>query len=83
MVIRTDSDIIIQLAQRVAVLETNSVATTEKLESIEVKLDNLLELKAKGMGALGLASLVIGSGFLGLIALLFNFFKGNGSVPHL
>lgn len=82
MVTRDQSDINIQLSERVAVLETNSVATTDKLESIEEKLDNLLELKAKGMGALGLVSLVVGSGILGLIAIIFNFFRG-GATPHL
>lgn len=69
------------LAERVAVLETKLETVQETMTSIETKLDSLLELKAKGMGALGLVGIVVGSGFLGLIAILFNFFQAKG--PHL
>lgn len=69
-----------RLSERVAVLETNAQSTKTTLESIETKLDSLLELKSKGMGAIGLASLVLGSGVLGLIALVINFLNNR---PHL
>lgn len=63
--------------ERIAILETKLTSTEIKLTSIEEKLDQLLELKSKGMGALGLASLVIGSGALGIIWMIVNFFRGN------
>jgi hypothetical protein len=73
------SDLFVQLSERVAVLETNQSADRITLQSIEGKLDSLLELKAKGMGAFWLISLVIGSGVLGLVAFVTNMF----SRPHL
>jgi hypothetical protein len=69
----------IALHERIAVLETNAIATTQKLNEIGQQLDSLLELKAKGMGALGLVSLVVGSGLLGIIGLLINYFRGGGT----
>lgn len=71
-----DNDITIDLAERVAVLETK----LEKLDSIESKLDDLLHLKSKGMGALWLVSLLVGSGMLGLVAAIVSFFHNR---PHL
>lgn len=71
-----DNDITIDLAERVAVLETK----LEKLDSIESKLDDLLHLKSKGMGALWLVSLLVGSGMLGLVAAVISFFHNR---PHL
>lgn len=62
------------LQERVAVLETK----LEKLDKIEGKLDELLDLKSKGMGALSLVGLILGSGFLGVIALIMQHFR-----PHL
>ena len=65
-------------AERIAVLETKQTAMEKQLTSIEEKLDALLELKSKGMGALGLATLIIGAGGIGLITLILNFFnKGH------
>lgn len=66
--------------ERVAVLETLQSATTTSLNTIEGKLDELLQLKAKGMGALSLVSVLIGSGILGVIALVWQFFTNR---PHL
>jgi hypothetical protein len=76
----TESDtMLIETATRVAVLETKFEQMEEDLKKISSKLDELLELKAKGMGAVGLVSLVVGSGVLGLIMMVINFFKG----PHI
>lgn len=72
----------VKLYERVAVLETNVAQLQETMDSVSVKLDNLLELKAKGMGAIGLVSLILGSGVIGLITLIVSFFKGSGGV-HL
>lgn len=62
------------LHERVAVLETQM----QDLKEIREKLDQLLELKARGMGAMGLVGLVIGSGVLGLIATIFELFQHKG-----
>lgn len=67
------------LGERVAVLETKVVEFQKDLTEIKDKLDDLLTLKAKGMGAIGLVSLVVGSGLLGIIALIVQFFAR----PHL
>jgi hypothetical protein len=74
---RTERDI--RIHERVAILETNQAKTEATLEDIVAKLDSLLELKAKGMGAVGLVSLVVGSGLIGLVVLVINFFKGGGT----
>lgn len=73
------SDLFVQLSERVAVLETNAQTDRVTLQSIETKLDSLLDLKNKGMGAIWLVSLVIGSGVLGLITVVF----GLLNKPHL
>lgn len=67
------------IGERVAVLETKAEDVADKLEAIKEKLDELLTIKAKGMGALGLVALLIGSGALGIIAACMQFF----SHPHL
>lgn len=63
--------------ERIAILETRVQMIEEKLTDIGNKLDQLLDLKAKGMGAFTLVSLIVGSGALGLIFLLVNLFKGH------
>lgn len=65
--------------ERIAVLEIEVEMLKESLEKISTKLDALLELKTKGMGALGLVSLILGSGVIGIIVMAVNFFKGGGS----
>lgn len=64
--------------ERIAVLETKQVAMDEKIDNIITKLDTLLELKTKGMGALGLVGLIMGSGVIGVIMMVVGLFK-NGS----
>lgn len=66
------------MAERIAVLENEWTNAKQDLSEIKKKLDELLHLKSKGMGALGLVSLLIGSGVIGLIFAIINFFK-----PHL
>lgn len=61
------------LHERIAVLETQM----KDLAEIRGKLDQLLELKARGMGAMGLVGLVIGSGVLGLFATFFSLFRAH------
>lgn len=69
----------IALEVKVAILETKYAATEEKLDDVIKKLDSLLELKTKGMGAIGLVSILMGSGIIGLVILVINFFKGGGT----
>lgn len=67
------------LAVKVAILETKQATMEEKLDDVIKKLDALLELKTKGMGALGLVGLIMGSGIMGIAAMVMNFFKDGGS----
>jgi hypothetical protein len=66
--------IIRPVGERVAALEVRIEAIETTLKGIEEKLDELLSLKHKGLGALSLVSILVGSGFLGLLALVFNLF---------
>lgn len=47
------------------------------IEAQNKKLDSLLELKAKGMGAIWLASAVLGSGILGMIYMITSWMRGD------
>lgn len=67
------------LGERVAILETRLEQVEDKLNDIMGKLDELLELKHKSAGALGLISLIVGSGIIGLITLFTTFLNR----PHL
>lgn len=68
------------LGQRVAVLETEWQRTKDDLKEIKEKLDELLQLKSRGIGAIQLVSLIIGSGVIGIIVTVMNLFSGK---PHL
>lgn len=63
--------------ERIAILETQVRVLTSELRDIGKKLDDLLELKAKGFGALSLVTLLLGSGAIGLIFLVVNLFRGH------
>lgn len=66
----------IEWAERIAVLELK-VENLEKLnQSISDKLDDLLALKTKGMGAFWLASILFTSGVLGLSTTFLHWLKG-------
>lgn len=69
----------IALEVKIAILETKYQEMENKLDDVIEKLDKLLELKTKGMGALGLAGLIISSGVIGVIMMVVNMFKGGGS----
>ena len=62
-------------AERIAILETKFEAMEENLKDISQKLDTLLELKSKGLGAFWLVGLIFGSGVLGILVTAFSFFK--------
>lgn len=63
------------LGERVAILENELATIKGELSEIKEKLDELLTLKHKGLGALGLVSILVGSGVIGLIALTIQFFR--------
>lgn len=62
-------------AERLAVLETKQIEDRVKLVSIEKKLDQLLDLRAKGAGAFWLASALLGTGIVGFLGSVFGWFK--------
>jgi len=70
-----DNDLGIKLSERVAVLETKLDGTVATISSIESKLDQLLDLKAKGTGAFQLVGLILGSGIIGVIGLILSVFS--------
>lgn len=67
------------LGSRVSVLEFRQDTTDTKLDSISQKLDDLLELKHKGMGAVRLVVILAAaaSGTAGFIAFLMSMFSGR------
>lgn len=67
------------IPERVSVLETEFTQVKADLDEIKLKLDDLLHLKSKGMGAFWLIGILIGSGIIGLFSTLSNIFNK----PHL
>lgn len=66
----------IEWAQRIAVLELKVQQVTDTNEEIKLKLDELLLLKSKGMGAFWLASTLLGTGIVGILIAFTNWFRG-------
>lgn len=64
----------IETAERMAVLELEVKNLKAEVQSTNAKLDELLELKSKGMGAFWLLSILAGSGILGVIAMIKGYF---------
>ena len=65
----------IEWAQRIAVLELKVQQVTDSVEEMSAKLDEILLLKSKGMGAFWLASSLLGTGILGLLFAFMNWFR--------
>ena len=63
--------------ERIAVLETKVEDIHKDLNKISSQLDELLQLKTKGMGALGLVGIIFSSGIAGVILMVVNYFRGN------
>lgn len=61
--------------ERVAVLEVQMRDVATDVKEIKGKLDELLTLKSKGVGAFWLVGLILSSGVLGLIAAFTDVFK--------
>lgn len=58
----------VETAERIAVLELEVKMLKESVDETNEKLDQLLELKSKGMGAVWLAGLLLSSGLVGFIS---------------
>lgn len=67
------------IGERVAILETEWAQIQTDIAAIKGKLDDLLQLKSQGIGALWLVGIIISSGVLGLIALVGSWFNH----PHV
>lgn len=64
-------------AERLAVLETKFDQMKEDHAIIMTKLDDLLELKHKGLGAVWFISLILGAGITAAIGAAVSIFKGH------
>jgi hypothetical protein len=62
--------------ERLARVEERVNALENKVDDMNQKLDQLLELRYKGMGAFWLASTLIGTGIVGAMFQLLAWFKG-------
>lgn len=78
---REDQRYVLQrpLGERVSALEVHQEATSAMLVDISAKMDDLLTLKNKGMGAIGFVSILFASfsGVAGVIAIIVGFFNGK------
>lgn len=68
---------VVPVGERVSALETRMDNFEEKLDKMMGQLDELLEIKHKGMGAIGLVSLLIisASGLAGVITFVLSIFN--------
>ena len=64
-------------AERLAVLETKFDQMKEDHNVIMTKLDDLLELKHKGLGAVWFISLIVGAGITAAIGTIISLVKGH------
>lgn len=82
-----NNQIQLEFVQRLAVVEVeidelrkqanqHTKETHEKMGCIDQKLDELLTLKNKGMGAFWFASILVSSAAIGFITYLVSWFKG-------
>lgn len=61
-------------AERLAALETSSALLSVQVQNIDAKLDNLLALRDRGLGAFWLASALLGTSFVGFITMMLGWF---------
>lgn len=62
--------------ERIATLEAKEKAIEQRLTDIDKKLDDIISLKNKGLGAFWLASALVGTGIAAFVANLIDWFKG-------
>jgi hypothetical protein len=63
--------------ERIARVEAEVSEINRRLDSMESKLDDLLAIRYKGAGAFWLATTLVGTGIIGLLAKFFHFFGGH------
>jgi|JI81AbrownRNA_FD_contig_21_6316947_length_572_multi_4_in_0_out_0_2 hypothetical protein len=68
---------LIKDGERIAVVEHQVSKLVDDVKKMDDKLDQLLELKAKGMGAFWFASLIVGTGVAGMFTTFVTWFKGG------
>lgn len=66
----------VQVEHLTETLDRHVSSTNEKHQSIDSKLDTLLALKHKGVGAFWLASSLVGAGFVYVVIPFFDWIKG-------
>ena len=66
----------INQAERIAVLELEVDLLKEQLKTMNGKLDELLVLRHKGLGAFWLASTLFGTGIVGAVFAFYNYVRG-------
>lgn len=64
--------------ERLKALEVKQEYTDKALKDINDKLDQLLTLKSKGVGAFWLVGLIFGSSLIGAVTFLVNLFQHKG-----
>lgn len=69
--------IILDLSERVAVLENEWETAKGDLHDIKEKLDELLHLKSKGMGAIWFVGILLSSGLIGIVATIIGFINNR------
>lgn len=67
----------IEWAQRLAILELKVQNTATDIQGINTKLDELLQLRQKGLGAFWLASALVGTGVMGFVTWVIDILKGH------
>lgn len=66
----------VQLADLQAAMTLHMADTEKRQENMDGKLDDLLGLRNKGVGAFWLASALAGTGIIGAILSFFDWWKG-------
>ncbi len=66
----------IDQSNKVAVLEHKVKLITDELVKFEAKLDQILDLRAKGQGAFWVASALFGTGIVAILIPLINWLRG-------
>lgn len=71
---------VVPVGERVSALEQRMENFEEKLDKIRLQLDELLEIKHKGMGAIGFVSILIvaASGLAGVITFVVSLYNHRG-----
>lgn len=66
-----------QEAERVRTIEVKQDETNSTVSSMDAKLDELLALKNKGMGAFWVVSIIMGAAFTTVVSIITDLFSGR------